>query len=78
MIDLTTRRTGEVARAQRALSAIAARDPFGHIKFKRELKAGNPYAHAKLARMGLVYRHGLIGKPESVDRAAEMLRTVQR
>jgi|1186.fasta_scaffold108916_5 hypothetical protein len=56
MIDLTTRRTGEVARAQRALAAHADRtDAFGHIKLKRELAAGNPYALAKLARLGLTY-----------------------
>lgn len=75
MIDLTERRSGEVARAKRALDAIAARDPFGRTKFRRELEAGNPYAHAKLARMGLVYRHGLIGDPATIDSAAELLRS---
>jgi hypothetical protein len=74
VIDLATRRIGEVVRAKRAFDAIAARDPFGRIKLGRELDAGNPYAHAKLARKGLVYRYGLIGDPATIDSAAELLR----
>jgi hypothetical protein len=61
MLDLTTRRRGEVARAQRVLARQADRaDAFGHIALKRELAAGNPYLRAKLARMGLEYRDGAI------------------
>lgn len=75
MIDLTTRRPGEVTRAQRAFAAHLDRsDAFGHIKLKRELAAGNPYALAKLERMGLGYKHGLIGDPATLDDAARMLR----
>lgn len=60
MIDLTTRRRGEVVRAQRAFAAHANRDAFGHIKLKRECAAGNPYVLARLARMGLEYHDGAI------------------
>lgn len=62
-IDLTTRRTGEVARAQRAFAAKAAADPFGHRKLRAELAHGNPYAIAKLAALGLEYRDGVIVGP---------------
>lgn len=61
MLDLTTRRPAEVARAQRVFAAHADRgDAFGHIKLKRECEAGNPYVLGKLARMGLVYDGGAI------------------
>lgn len=63
MTDLSTRRRGEVARAHRAFTAIAERDPFGHIKLKRELEAGNPYALAKIERKGLIYDGGAIRQP---------------
>ena len=48
-------RPGQVARAQRAFAAKAARDPFGHRKVVAELRAGNPYAHVLLARHGCRY-----------------------
>lgn len=51
-----------MARAQRAFAAHAARDPFGHRKLHAELHAGNPYAVAKLARMGLEFSDGAIRK----------------
>lgn len=59
-MPLTTRRSREVARAQRAFRACAERDPFGHRKLLDELRAGNPYALARLERMGLEYRDGVI------------------
>ena len=65
MLDLTNRRKGEVMRAQRALAAKAARDPFGHRKVHEECKRGNPYMLAKLARMGLTYEGGAIRRKES-------------
>jgi hypothetical protein len=65
MLDLTTRRNGEVSRAQRALARQADRtDAFGHIALHRELRAGNPYLHAKLALMGLEYDKGAITRRE--------------
>lgn len=45
---------GQVRRAARIFRPDN-QDPFRHIKLKRECKAGNPYALAKLARLGLYY-----------------------
>lgn len=59
-LDLTTRRPREVARAQRVLAAQASRDPFGHRKLVAELRAGNPYLVALMARRGLELRGGAI------------------
>lgn len=60
-LDLTTRRPREAMRAQRAFASHAdPGDAFGHRKLHAELKAGNPFAHALLARRGLTYRDGAI------------------
>lgn len=55
MIDLSKRRPGEVARAQRVFKLHAERDPFGHIKLRAELEAGNPYALRKLQMKGYTW-----------------------
>lgn len=54
-LDLTTRRPGEVSRAQRVFKLHAERDPFGHIKLRDELNAGNPYALRKLQMKGYTW-----------------------
>lgn len=57
MRDLTSLPNGSVAHLQRAL-----RDrTWGHSKLHAELRRGNPYAHAYLARRGLTYtpEHGI-------------------
>ena len=66
MIDLSTRRPREVARAARAFAAQAdPDDPFGHRKLTAEAKAGNPYVLKKLARRGLVFdRYGIHAAPQ--------------
>jgi hypothetical protein len=56
MIDLTTKRPGEVSRVARA---VGRRD--GDTRqLKEELRADNPYAHAFLAARRLTFYRGAI------------------
>lgn len=55
MTDLTAKRPGEVARAERAI-----RNGADTRYLKRELAAGNPYARAALFARGFEYVRGAI------------------
>lgn len=62
MISLEGKSPRLVSRAQRAIAKGA-----DTRALKRELAAGNPYAHAFLARRGLEYRDGVIVREERAD-----------
>jgi hypothetical protein len=61
------KRPAEVVRLARVLSEREQRDPFWHRHLSQELRDGNPYALAFLARRGMEYdeREGIRQRKEA-------------